>query len=39
MALGRHWYLDELGARIDGGPPPPDWEAFVAGAGPGYRPS
>ena len=39
MALGWHWYLDKLGAEIDGGTPPTDWDAFVAEAGPGYRPA
>jgi hypothetical protein len=36
MALGWHWYLDKLGAEIDGGTPPTDWHAFVAEAGPAY---
>jgi uncharacterized protein YndB with AHSA1/START domain len=39
MALGWHWYLDGLGAEIDGGTPPRDWDAFVADVGPGYRPA
>ena len=32
-------YLDKLSAEIDGGAPPTDWDAFVAEAGPGYRPA
>jgi uncharacterized protein YndB with AHSA1/START domain len=36
MALGWHWYLDKLGAEIDGGPQPADWDAFLAQEGPGY---
>ena len=39
MALGWHWYLDKLGAEIDGGTPPTDWDAFVAEVGPAYRPA
>ena len=39
MALGWHWYLDKLGAEIDGGTPPTDWDAFVADVGPRYRPA
>lgn len=38
-ALGWHWYLDKLGAEIDGGAAPSDWDAFVAEVGPGYRPA
>ena len=38
-ALGWHWYLDKLGAEIEGGTPPTDWAAFVAEVGPGYRPA
>jgi uncharacterized protein YndB with AHSA1/START domain len=38
-ALGWHWYLDKLGAEIDGGASPSDWDAFVAEVGPGYRPA
>jgi uncharacterized protein YndB with AHSA1/START domain len=38
-ALGWHWYLDKLGAEIDGGTPPTDWDAFVAEVSPGYRPA
>jgi uncharacterized protein YndB with AHSA1/START domain len=38
-ALGWHWYLDKLGAEIEGGTPPTDWDAFVAEVGPGYRPA
>jgi uncharacterized protein YndB with AHSA1/START domain len=39
MALGWHWYLDKLGAEIDGGTAPTDWDAFVAEVGPAYRPA
>ena len=35
-AMGWHWYLDRLGAEIDGGTPPTDWDAFVADVGPAY---
>ena len=36
MALGWHWYLDKLGAEIDGGTAPTDWDAFVAVTGSAY---
>ena len=36
MAMGWHWYLDKLGAELDGGPAPTDWDAFVAEVGPAY---
>jgi uncharacterized protein YndB with AHSA1/START domain len=36
MALGWHWYLDKLGAEIDGGTPPADWDAFLAVTGSAY---
>ena len=39
MAMGWHWYLDKMGAEIDGGTPPTDWDAFVAEVGPAYRPA
>jgi uncharacterized protein YndB with AHSA1/START domain len=39
MALGWHWYLDKLGAEIDGGTPPTDWDAFVAEVRPAYPPA
>ena len=39
MALGWHWYLDKVGAEIDGGAGPADWDAFVAETGPAYRPA
>jgi uncharacterized protein YndB with AHSA1/START domain len=38
-ALGWHWYLNKLGAEIDGSTPPTDWDAFFAEVGPGYRPA
>jgi uncharacterized protein YndB with AHSA1/START domain len=38
-AMGWHWYLDKLGAEIDGGTPPTDWEAFFAEVRPVYRPA
>jgi uncharacterized protein YndB with AHSA1/START domain len=38
-AMGWHWYLDRLGAEIDGSTPPTDWDAFLAEVGPGYRPA
>jgi uncharacterized protein YndB with AHSA1/START domain len=38
-AMGWHWYLDKLGAEIDGGTAPTDWDAFVAEVSPGYRPA
>jgi uncharacterized protein YndB with AHSA1/START domain len=38
-AIGWHWYLDRLGAEIDGGAAPTDWDAFVAEVGQAYRPA
>jgi len=37
-ALGWHWYLDKLGAEIDGGTAS-DWDTFFAEVGPSYRPA
>jgi uncharacterized protein YndB with AHSA1/START domain len=34
--LGWHWYLDQLGAEVTGGPAPAAWDEFVAAAGPAY---
>jgi uncharacterized protein YndB with AHSA1/START domain len=36
MALGWHWYLDKLGAEVDGGQQPGDWDAFLTEVGPDY---
>ncbi|MCW2741460.1 MAG: uncharacterized protein JWR45_1882 [Blastococcus sp.] len=38
-AMGWHWYLDKLGGEVDASPAPADWDAFVAEAGPAYRPA
>ena len=36
VAGGWHWYLDKLGAEVDGAPAPPEWDTFWAEVGPGY---
>jgi uncharacterized protein YndB with AHSA1/START domain len=36
VATGWQWYLDKLDAEITGSPQPPDWDAFLAAAGPAY---
>jgi hypothetical protein len=36
FAMGRHWYLDKLGAEAGGAPAPASWDAFVAEVGPAY---
>lgn len=39
-AMGWHWYLDKLGAEVEGTVQPSGtWNAFVAEVGPGYRPA
>lgn len=37
VAAGWHWYLDKLDAVVTGGPPPADWDAFLAEYGPVHR--
>jgi uncharacterized protein YndB with AHSA1/START domain len=40
FAMGWHWYLDKLGAEIEGREQSGDWDSFLAEVGPGYgRPS
>jgi uncharacterized protein YndB with AHSA1/START domain len=36
VAAGWRWYLDKLDAEVTGAPPPGDWDAFLATAGPAY---
>jgi uncharacterized protein YndB with AHSA1/START domain len=34
--LGWHWYLDHFDAELRGGPPPADWDTFLAATAPAY---
>jgi uncharacterized protein YndB with AHSA1/START domain len=34
--LGWHWYLDHFDAELRGGPPPADWDTFLAATAPSY---
>jgi uncharacterized protein YndB with AHSA1/START domain len=36
FAMGWHWYLDKLGAEVDGRSQPADWDTFLAETGPAY---
>ncbi|TFV67755.1 UNVERIFIED_ORG: SRPBCC family protein [Bacillus sp. AZ43] len=36
FAMGWHWYLDKLGAEVDGAPVPGSWDAFLAENGAAY---